>query len=340
MKAVACLSPLAVDDPDCFVDLDVSDPPAPEGHDLLVRVEAVSVNPVDYKMRQKADPVTAPHILGWDAAGTVAAAGPLTQRFVPGDAVFYAGSLFRQGCNAELHLVDERLAGPKPASLTMAEAAALPLTAITAWELMFDRIGLSRGQNGVIVVIGAAGGVGSMAVQLARRLTKMTVIGTASRPETAEWVRRMGAHHVIDHSRSLAPQVADLASGGADCVLCLTATEVHFDAIAELIAPQGRLGLIADPLAPIDITKLKRKSASIHWAFMSTRPLYETVDMDAQGRILAEIAGMVDDGVLHTTMTEMPGRLDATTLRRAHGLLETGRTIGKLVLGGIRPGAA
>lgn len=336
MKAVAYRQSLPIDDPHSLVDVTLPAPPAPTGRDLLVRVQAVSVNPVDTKIRRNVDPAGADKVLGWDAAGTVLAAGPEATLFKPGDAVFYAGAIDRSGSNAELQLVDERIVGRKPATLDFAQAAALPLTAITAWELLFDRLGVARGdQNKTLLVVGAAGGVGSMAVQIARKLTGLAVIGTASRPETQAWVRALGAHHVVDHRAGLLEPVRAVAPDGVDYVMSLTHTELHYEALVELLNPQGRFGLIDDPATPIDIRAMKRKSISLHWEFMYTRSLFHTHDMLAQHRILDEVADLVDAGALRGTMREHYGTINAANLRRAHAQLESGSTIGKIVLEGF-----
>ena len=336
MKAVIYRQSLPIDDPHSLIDVTLAEPPAPTGRDLLVRVEAVSVNPVDTKIRRNVDPAGADKVLGWDAAGTVLAAGPEATLFKPGDAVFYAGAIDRTGSNAELQLVDERIVGRKPASLDFAQAAALPLTTVTAWELLFDRLGVARGdQRKTLLVVGAAGGVGSMAVQIARRLTGLTVIGTASRPETQAWVRALGAHHVVDHRAGLLEPVRAVAPDGVDYVMSLTHTEQHYEALVELLNPQGKLGLIDDPATPIDIRAMKRKSISLHWEFMYTRSLFHTADMLAQHRLLQEVADLVDAGALRGTMREHYGTIDAANLRRAHAQLESGSTIGKIVLEGF-----
>lgn len=335
MKAVAYRHSLPVTDADCLLDVTLADPVA-KGRDLLVRVEAISVNPVDTKIRKRVDPQGADKVLGWDAAGTVVAVGEEVSLFRPGDQVYYAGALDRPGSNAQLQLVDERIVGRKPATLDMLQAAAMPLTTITAWELLFDRFAIARGnafQSGVVLITGAAGGVGSMAVQLARRLTNLTVIGTASRGETREWVKELGAHHVVDHHGDLREQVRAVAPQGVDYVLSLTHTEQHYPVLVELIKPQGKFGLIDDPATPIDITLLKSRSISLHWEFMFTRSLHQTEDMKAQHQLLNEVADLVDAGVLRTTMREHLGAIDAGNLRRAHARLESGSTIGKLVLG-------
>ncbi|MGF7172311.1 zinc-binding alcohol dehydrogenase family protein [Azospirillum doebereinerae] len=336
MKAIGYRKPLPVAEPEALIDT-VLDTPVPTGRDLLVRVQAVSVNPVDTKLRGNVAPAEgALRVLGFDAAGIVEAAGPDATLFRPGDAVFYAGSIDRPGTNSEFHLVDERIVGPKPANLSIAEAAALPLTAITAWEMLFDRLQLTRGgEDGrSLLIVGGAGGVGSMAIQLARKLTKIRVIATASRPETAAWVRELGAHDVIDHHGSIADQIRALGLSGVEAIFSTNATDRHFPALVDIVAPQGRIGLIDDP-APIDVRLLKRKSVSLHWELMFTRPLFQTADLQAQHDLLAEVSRLVEDGTLRTTLTETLGRIDAATLRRAHALIESGQARGKIVLEGF-----
>jgi NADPH:quinone reductase len=334
MKAVAFYRPLPIDDPGALVDVTL-EKPSPTGRDLLVKVAGVSVNPVDTKVRRRpvADPEQ-PKILGWDAAGTVEAVGSECRLFKLGDKVWYAGSILRPGSDAEYQLVDERIVGRMPRTLSFAEAAALPLTSITAWEMLFDRFAIRIGkpaEAGAILLIGGAGGVGSIALQLARRLTGLTVIATASRPETMEWCRTLGAHHVVDHSKPLAPQLAALGHPMVDYIFSITATEQHFAEIVELLAPQGKFGLIDDPKT-LDAMPFKRKSASIHWEFMYTRSSFTTPDMIAQHHLLNEVAGLVEDGLLRTTLAEKMGKIDAANLRRTHALIESGRAKGKLVL--------
>ncbi len=337
MKAVGYQKSLAIGNETSLVDVELP-VPTPAGRDLLVKVQAVSVNPVDTKMRMRAEPPAGEwRVLGWDAVGVVEAAGPEAKLFKRGDAVFYAGALERQGTNQEYHLVDERIVGPKPKSLSNAEAAALPLTAITAWEMLFDRLDVRKavpGPKNAILIVGGAGGVGSIAIQLARVLTDLTVIATASRPETMAWVKQLGAHHVVDHSRPLAAEVAKLGIGAPAFVFSTTQTDRHFDQIAELIAPQGRFGLIDDPDA-IDMRKVKRKSVSLHWEFMFTRPMFETADVLEQNRLLAEVARLVDAGKIKTTLGETFGTINAANLRRAHALIESGKAKGKVVLEGF-----
>lgn len=337
MKAVGYRRSLPIDDPESLVDVDLP-VPKPQGRDLLVAVRAVSVNPVDYKVRRRAAPPEGEvKVLGWDAAGVVEAVGPDCVLFRPGDEVAYAGAIQRQGTNSEFHLVDERIVGAKPRSLGFAEAAALPLTSITAFELLFDRFGVPRdeaAQGRTLLIVGGAGGVGSMMIQLARRLTGLTVVATASRPETEAWCRELGAHHVVDHTGSLPDQLKALGVGQADYVAGLTHTDAHFPAIVELVAPQGKVGLIDDP-EPIDVRLLKQKSVSLHWELMFTRSLFATPDMEAQHRLLDEVAGLVDDGRVRTTLAEHYGPIDAANLRRAHAHLESGRARGKVVLEGF-----
>ena len=336
MKAVVHYRSLPIADPEALVDATLPEP-VPGPRDLLVDVKAISVNPVDTKVRMRAgEGDGTPRLLGWDVAGEVVAVGADVRRFRVGDRAWYAGSLTRPGANAERHVVDERIVGHAPSSRSFAEAAALPLTTITAWELLFDRLKVAPGKHhhgDAILVIGASGGVGSILVQLARRLTGLTVIGTASRPETRDWVTDLGAHAVIDHAQPLAAQVAALGLGAPRYVASLRNTDRHFAQIAELIAPQGDLALIDDP-APgaIDIGLLKRKSVALHWEFMYTRSMFETPDMAAQGDLLDEVGQLVDAGVIRTTVGDHFGRIDAANLRRAHALLESGKARGKIVL--------
>ncbi|MDQ2104921.1 zinc-binding alcohol dehydrogenase family protein [Azospirillum isscasi] len=337
MRAVAFTESLPIDAPNALIDVE-RPRPEPKGRDLLVAIEAVSVNPVDTKVRRNMPPAPgAMKVLGWDAAGTVVATGPEATLFKPGDAVFYAGAIDRDGTNAEFHLVDERIAGPKPASLDFAQAAALPLTSITAWEAMFDRLDVRRpvpGAANAILIVGGAGGVGSIAIQLARQLTGLTVIATASREETQAWCRDLGAHHVIDHRKPLAAQVEALGIGAPAFVFSTNDTATHLPEITALIAPQGRVALIDDP-AGLDVMVLKRKSVSLHWEFMFTRPLFGTADIAAQHALLSELSRLVDAGTIRTTLADVFGTVNAANLTRAHALLESGRARGKIVLAGF-----
>lgn len=336
MKAIGFHKPLPIVDDTSLVELDL---PVPElrPRDLLVRVEAVSVNPVDVKVRAGfTPPEGAPRVLGFDAVGVVAEVGPEARLFRPGDMVFYAGAIDRPGTNAAFHAVDERIVGRKPATLSTAEAAALPLTAITAWELLFDRLAVPYGvktQQGALLIVNGAGGVGSILTQLARRLTGLTVIATASRPESIAWCEAMGAHHVIDHREPLDSGLKAIGIAEVDYVASLTATEHHLPAIVRALKPQGALALIDDP-ATLDITSLKRKSLSARWESMFTRSLFGTPDVIRQHQLLNEVADLVDSGLLRTTLREDLGPISAANLRKAHRLVESGRSIGKAVLSG------
>lgn len=337
MKAVGYRRPLPISDPESLLDIDLAEP-VPGPRDLLVDVRAIAVNPVDYKIRASTAPSPGQpfKVLGWDASGVVRAVGTDVTLFAPGDRVWYAGSIARPGANSQLHLVDERVTGHAPASLDFAQAAALPLTGLTAWEMLFDRLRIPTGKDaatGALLIIGAAGGVGSIMTQLAAQLTGLTVIGTASRPETQAWVRGLGAHHVIDHGKPLAGELARIGIDSVETVVGLTRSDLHFDAIVDILAPQGRFGLIDDPGA-LDVMKLKRKSLSLHWELMFTRSLFGTPDMIGQHRILEALARLVDTGEVRTTVAEHYGRIDAANLRRAHALLESGKARGKIVLEG------
>jgi zinc-binding alcohol dehydrogenase family protein len=337
MKAIAYRQSLPITDAEALLDVGL---PAPQagGRDLLVEIRAISVNPVDVKVRTGVAPAHGEmRVLGWDAAGVVKAVGPDVTLFKPGDEVWYAGDRTRPGTNSELHLVDERIVGHKPRMLDFARAAALPLTSITAWELLFERLEVSRDKSlsgKSLLVIGAAGGVGSVLVQLARQLTGLTIIATASRPDTAEWVRQLGAHHVIDHSQPLNEEIARLGIPPVNYVASLNQTDRHWNAIAELVAPQGKVALIDDPDA-INVNLLKRKSVSLHWESMFTRSLFQTDDMQKQHQLLNDMAQLVDSGVIKTTLAERFGKINAANLKRAHALLESNRSKGKIVLEGF-----
>lgn len=335
MKAVAYTEHgLPISDPRALQDVTLPIP-QPGPRDLRVAVRAISVNPVDTKVRNGVA-VTEPRVLGWDAVGIVDAVGDEVTLFQPGDAVFYAGAIGRPGSNAEYQLVDERIVGHKPASLDDAAAAALPLTAITAWELLFDRLRIAEGggEGQTLLVVGAAGGVGSILVQLARQLTRLTVIGTASRPDTQDWVYGLGAHHVIDHSQPLTEGLQRLGIAEVSHVASLTHTDQHYDQIVAALAPQGQLALIDDP-GQLDVMALKRKSLSLHWELMFTRSSFNTPDLQRQHDLLERVAALVDAGVLRTTLGEHYGRINAANLRQAHTLIESNRARGKLVLEGF-----
>ncbi|PXW25366.1 zinc-binding alcohol dehydrogenase family protein [Paraburkholderia caballeronis] len=325
---------LAADNPQSLFETQLPKP-EPGPRDLLVKIRAIAVNPVDTKVRA-GSPTDKPRVLGWDAVGTVEAVGADVSMFKPGDDVFYAGSIARPGAYAEYGLVDERIAGRKPSSLSDADAAALPLTSLTAWELLFDRLGVTEGGGAgdALLIVGAAGGVGSMLTQLASQLTKLRVIGTASRPETRAWVEALGAHDVIDHSRPLLEGLRALGVPSVRYVASLTQTDSHYPQIVEALAPQGRLGVIDDP-DTLDAVPLKRKAVSLHWELMFTRSLFETPDMIRQHEILERVAALIDAGTLRTTTGEHFGRIDADNLRRAHALIESGRSRGKIVLEGF-----
>ncbi|NTX38666.1 zinc-binding alcohol dehydrogenase family protein [Myxococcus sp. CA051A] len=335
MRAVGYRQPLPASDPQALLDVELPDP-VPGERDLLVEVRAISVNPVDVKVRASASPPPGEvKVLGWDAAGVVRAVGAGVKLFKPGERVWYAGTITRPGTDSELHVVDERIVGHMPASLGFADAAALPLTAVTAWELLFDRLQVPEGKGtGALLVVGAAGGVGSILVQLARRLTGLTVVGTASRPETQDWVRELGAHHVIDHHQPLAKELKRIGVPQVEFIASLNQTDRHYAQLVEALAPQGRLGVIDDP-GPIDVRELKRKSASLHWELMFTRSMFGTPDMQAQHDMLERVSKLVDAGTLRTTVGEHFGRIDAANLRRAHQLLESHKAKGKLVLDGF-----
>ena len=337
MRAVAYKNPQPISADTSLIDIELPTPVA-SGRDLLVEVKAVSVNPVDTKVRAGVAPELGQFkIIGWDAAGIVKAVGVDVTMFKPGDEVYYAGAINRDGSNAEFQLVDERIVGAKPKSLDFAAAAALPLTSITAYEVLFDRLRVQQPVAGItnaILIIGGAGGVGSIAIQLARALTDLTVIATASRPETSEWVRQLGAHHVVDHSKPLAAQVQALGLGAPAFIFSTTNTSDHIADIAEIIAPQGRFALIDDPKT-LDVKPFKRKSVSTHWELMFTRPLFETADMIEQHKLLSKVAELVDAGKIRTTLTETVGAINAVNLKKAHALVESGKMKGKVVLSGF-----
>lgn len=337
MKAISYYQPLPSSDPQSLVEVNVT-APVPGPRDLLVEVRAISVNPVDTKIRSGGGPVApgqALKILGWDAAGVVKQVGAEVRHFAPGDEVYYAGAVDCPGSYAELQCVDERLVGRKPKTLSFVQAAALPLTTITAWEMMFDRMRIDPGDHGAILIVGGAGGVGSIAIQLARQLTGLTVIATASRPETQDWCRQMGAHHVIDHGQPLAAQIKAIVPEGVTHVLALTRTEDHYDEIIEAMAPQSAIALIENPARPLELTKLKPKSISLHWEFMFTRARYQTKDMHKQGELLNQVSRLVDAGQIQTTLKTDLSPITAPNLRQAHSLIESGRSIGKVALAGF-----
>jgi zinc-binding alcohol dehydrogenase family protein len=336
MKAVGYKKSLPIDAADALIDFEIAKP-EPTGKDIRVAVKAISANPVDYKVRKRAEPPEGQYkILGFDAAGIVDAVGPEVTLFKPGDEVFYAGSIQRQGTNSEFHLVDERIVGKKPKSLSFAQAAALPLTSITAWELLFDRLGAVPGKSvdpRTLLITGGAGGVGSILIQLARRLTGLTVVATATRPESQKWCLELGAHAVIDHGKPMKEQIEKLRLPPVALVASLTATDQHYKAIVDFMAPQGKFGLIDDP-AEFTAGTFKGKAISIHWESMFTRSSFRTPDMIGQHHLLSDVADLIDKGVLRTTLDQIFGTINAANLKRAHALLESGKSRGKIVLEG------
>ena len=336
MKAIGYRQNLPVDQPNALEDL-VLPAPQPGPRDLLVRVKAVSVNPVDTKVRRNtAPPAGQAKVLGWDAVGVVEGIGADVIGFQVGDRVFYAGSITRPGANSELHVVDERIAARAPASLEDAQAAALPLTAITAWELLFDRLRVPQGGGAgqSLLIVGGAGGVGSILIQLARQLTQLKVIATASRPETQAWCLELGAHAVIDHAQPLAQALKDGGHDPVDFVAALTQTGQHYAQIIESLKPQGAIGVI-DDMAGVDVMALKSKALSLHWELMFTRSMFGTPDMDEQGKLLAQVATLVDAGRIRTTAGTHYGTINAANLLKAHAFIESGKAQGKVVLEGF-----
>lgn len=342
MRAIGFYRYLPVEDPESLMEVEVPDP-EPQGRDLRVRVKAVSVNPVDTKVRARQEGVlTEPRIPGWDAAGVVEAVGSHVSLFQAGDEVYYAGDISRPGCDSQYHLVDERIAGRKPASLSFEQAAAMPLTTITAWEALFDRLEVdpsisADGQRRSVLIIGGAGGVGSIAVQLAKKKAGLNVIATASRGESAAWCRKLGADEVINHHEPFAEEFKRIGAAEVDYILCFNSTEMHIQNMADVIKPQGKVCTIVETKnsQPVNINVFQRKSAAFMWELMFTRPLFQTPDMQAQHDLLNEAGRMLDQGLLQTTLTENYGPLTAENLRRAHGTLESGSMIGKLVLSGM-----
>jgi NADPH2:quinone reductase len=338
MRAIGYKTPQPITADDALVDIDLPVPEA-KGQDLLVEIKAVSVNPVDTKVRKSAAPENGEYrVLGFDAAGIVKSVGEGVTLFKPGDEVFYAGVINRPGSNSELHLVDERIVGRKPKNLSFEEAAALPLTAITAYEALFDRLKIKDpvpGAANAVVIIGGAGGVGSIAIQLVRQLTDMTVIATASRPETKAWVKELGAHHVIDHSQPIAPQVEALGLGAPGFVFSTTESQKHVADSVALIAPQGRYALIDDPAGGFDVMPFKRKALSVHWEMMFARAVFQTEDMIEQHNLLNHVCELVDAGKVRTTLSDVFGTINAANLKKAHALIESGTAKGKIVLSGF-----
>lgn len=337
MKAIALLRYLPAEHPESLMDIELDIPEA-QGRDVLVRVEAVSVNPVDTKIRSpKPEVEDEPKVLGWDACGIVVATGPDVSLIREGDRVYYAGDITRPGCNAEFHLVDERIVALAPETLSDAEAAALPLTTITAWESLFDRMHVSLdadNRQASLLVIGGAGGVGSMAIQLASKVAGLKVIASASRPESIAWCERMGADEVVNHHGDIASQLSELGLPHVDYILCCNDTDMHFDTMVEVIKPQGAICCMVDSKAELPMNKLKAKSVQFSWEFMFTRPKFQTEDMVEQHHILSEVSRLVDEGTLSGTAHQQRSPINAENLRAVHALIEQGRTIGKIVLTG------
>ena len=334
MKAIGYRASLPISDPSSLVDIEISEP-QPNPRDLLVKVRAISVNPIDTKMRMRQS-AEAPdwRILGWDAVGEVVGKGAECQKFNVGDLVYYAGSLTRSGTNAEFHCVDERLVGRKPASLSNAEAAAIPLTALTAWETLFDRLDVNKSVPGAskrILIVGGAGGVGSLAIQFAKKLAHLEVAATASREETKQWCHDLGADVVFDHSQDLTQQFAEKNWGGFSFAFSTNQSHTYVTSIADGLAPQGRYALIDDP-DTFDIKIFKRKSISIHWELMFTRALFSTIDQSHQGWILDQVANSIDQNIIRTTLGSHYGAINASNLKKAHADIESGRVKGKIVL--------
>ena len=341
MKAIGYQESLPITDNKALADIELAQPVA-TGYDILVKVQAIAVNPVDYKIRQRMQPVEGGYkVLGWDAVGEVVAMGDKPNGFSLGDKVFYAGDLNRQGSNAEYQLVDERIVGKKPVSLSDAEAAALPLTAITAWELLFEHLAIKQQSpaltdksDEVLLIVGAAGGVGSIMLQLVKAITGATVIATASRESSISWVKELGADYVVDHTKPMAEQIKALDIGEVTHIASLNSTDSYFDDYIELLAPFGKLALIDDP-QPIDVTKMKAKSLSLYWTFMFTRSMFQTKDIAEQGKLLNQVSDLINQGYIKTTIGKNLGQINAENLRAAHQELESGKAIGKLVLEGF-----
>ncbi|UOQ50302.1 zinc-binding alcohol dehydrogenase family protein [Gracilibacillus caseinilyticus] len=336
MKAVGLYKYLPIEHEESLVEVNV-ERPVPHQKDLLVKIEAISINPVDVKVRAPKDKQEdTPKILGWDASGIVEEVGPDCTLFKPGDTVYYSGSITRPGTYSEYHLVDERIVGSKPKSLTFAESAALPLTAITAWEGLFDRLGIdlnkkNENEQKSILIIGGAGGVGSVAVQLAK-LAGLKVIATASRKESKQWVQELGADEVINHHQSFLPQIQEIGLDHVDYIFCLNNTDQHWDNMGEAIVPQGRICSIVENNEPLDLNVLKSKSVTFVWEFMFTRSMYQTKDLVKQHDLLTKLSQLIDEDKVRTTLTECFSPLNAVNLRKAHNLVETGRMIGKVVV--------
>ena len=339
MKAIILNSSQSNDVNPLFMETEI-EIPTPEPRDLLVRVKAISVNPIDYKVRSSPQRQHPSGILGWDAAGIVEAVGAEVTLFKVGDEVYYAGSVIRAGCNSEYHLVDERIVGKKPTSLSFAEAAALPLTTITAWEALFERLGIEpektpENRSSTVLIIGGAGGVGSIAIQLAKQIARMRVIATASRSESIAWCKQMGADETINHHQPFKSALAAIDIKHVDYILCLNDTAQHLPNMADVIKPQGKICSIVSTNSPFDLNPFFSKSITFVWEMMFTKSMFETDDMQSQHDLLDRVAALIDRGILKTTIAENLGILNSTNLKTAHKLLESGKAIGKIVLDGI-----
>lgn len=337
MKAIGYQHILPIEDEKALQDIELEVPKA-QGQDILVQVKAVSVNPVDTKIRRRVAPENGQwKVLGWDAAGIIKEVGSKVSLFKPGEKVWYAGDLTRSGSNAEYQLVDERIVGTMPESLSFAEAAAMPLTTITAWEMLFDRLQIpvdTAQKPKTILVIGAAGGVGSIMVQLLRRLTGVTIIGTASREKSVKWLNVLGAHHIINHREPLSEGLKAIGIGEVDYVISLNNTEDHYKEIVKCLAPQGHFGLI-DDAKQLDVMPLKLKCITLHWEMMFTRSMFQTSDMVEQHKLLNEVSRLIDKGQIKTTIAHQLGTINAKNLIKAHAMLESQQAHGKIVLEGF-----
>lgn len=337
MKAIGYQHSLPIEDEKALQNIELEMPKA-EGQDLLVEIKAISVNPVDFKIRLRAEPESGEYkVLGWDASGIVKAVGGEVSKFKVGDKVFYAGDITRSGSNAEFQLVDERIVGKMPESLSFAEAAAMPLTSITAWEMLFDRLQIPKETEETpkkVLVVGAAGGVGSIMVQLLRTLTGVTVIGTASREASVQWLKELGAHHIINHREPLSEGLQAIGIPEVDYVVSLNNTEDHYQEIIKSLAPQGHFGLI-DDAEQLDAMPLKMKCISLHWELMFTRSMFQTADMVEQHKLLNEVSTLIDSGKIKTTVAHQLGKINAENLSKAHTMLETRQAHGKIVLEGF-----
>lgn len=337
MKAVGLYRYLPIDQANALLDLEI-DQPQPKARELLVGVHAIAVNPVDAKMRAPQNKVEEnARVLGWDAAGVVEAVGSKVSLFKAGDEVFYAGSFVQPGCNSEFHIVDERIVGNKPKKLDYAQAAALPLTSITAWEALFERLnvddkGADAGKQ--VLIIGGAGGVGSIAMQFAKQVAKLTVTSTASRPESRKWCKELGVDHIINHYLDIPEQVSKLGIENYDFILCFNDTDEHWQSMASVIAPQGKICSIVETAADVDLSALKSKSATFVWEFVFTRSMYATDDMIEQHHVLNRVAELIDAGKVKTTVNQVLAPINAKNLKTAHAAIESRHTIGKIVLQG------